>query len=151
MGVSPKMLITTKKPSIVTEEETLENLQKEIHREMGKVGNENIMSAAQQELRSKDTDRSSIVKNLSLSLLDVDSPIKILDIFQRDYLNMTKDNIFVEELFMLLYFFKTQVREYQDDSARDLMKKDYRVQALIGMIMDRYTPNTDFAYQMSTI
>jgi hypothetical protein len=40
------MLLSTKKPSIVTEEETLENLQREINREMGKVGNENIMSAA---------------------------------------------------------------------------------------------------------
>lgn len=52
---------------------------------------------------------------------------------------------------MLLYFFKTQVRELHDDSARQLLKSDFRVQALIGMIMDRYTPNIDFAYQLSTV
>lgn len=91
------------------------------------------------------------MKNLSLTLLDMDSPTKILDIFERDYLNTHKDNIYVEELFMLLYFFKTQVREWHDESARDLLSKDYRVNALISMIMDRYTVNTDFAYQMSTV
>ena len=52
---------------------------------------------------------------------------------------------------MLLYFLKTQVRELHDDSARQLLKSDFRVQALIGMIMDRYTPNIDFAYQLSTV
>lgn len=52
---------------------------------------------------------------------------------------------------MLLYFLKTHVRELHDDSARQLLKNDFRVQALIGMIMERYTPNIDFAYQLSTV
>ena len=52
---------------------------------------------------------------------------------------------------MLLYFFKTQIRELSDESAKRLLANDYRVQALIEMIMDRYTPNTDYTYQVSTI
>lgn len=82
--------------------------------------------------------------------MEVESPIKILEIFQSEYLEPIRE-IHVEELFMLLYFFKTQVRELHDDSARQLLKSDFRVQALIGMIMDRYTPNIDFAYQLSTV
>lgn len=81
----------------------------------------------------------------------MDSPTKILDIFEKEYLNSHRDNVFVEELFMLLHFFKTQIREWHDTSARDLLHKDYRVNALISMIMDRYSVNTDFAYQMSTV
>jgi hypothetical protein len=52
---------------------------------------------------------------------------------------------------MLLYFFKTTIREWQEESAKELMRTDYRINALIGMVMDRYTSNTDFAYQLSTI
>ena len=48
-----QFLMSTRKPSLVTEEETLENLSREMRREMGKLGNENILQAAQQELRSQ--------------------------------------------------------------------------------------------------
>lgn len=48
-----QLLMSTRKPSLVTEEETLENLSREMRREMGKIGNENILQAAQQELRSQ--------------------------------------------------------------------------------------------------
>jgi hypothetical protein len=47
---------------------------------------------------------------------------------------------------MLLYFFKSQIREWHEDSAKKLLQTDYRVSALIGKIMELYTPNTDFAY-----
>ena len=54
---------------------------------------QSIISAAQEELKSEADDRSAVVKNLSLQLLDVDSPIKILDIFEKDYLSkMSSDN-----------------------------------------------------------
>ena len=99
--------MSTRKSFIITEEETLENLEASLKREMIKNINQDILQSAQKELRSEQNDRSSIVRNLSLLLLDIDSPTKILEIFERDYLNTKKDFIFVEELFMLLYFFKT--------------------------------------------
>ena len=99
--------MSTRKSFIITEEETLENLEASLKREMIKTSNQDILQSAQKELRSEQNDRSSIVRNLSLILLDIDSPTKILEIFERDYLNTKKDFIFVEELFMLLYFFKT--------------------------------------------
>jgi hypothetical protein len=99
--------MSTRKSFIITEEETLENLEASLKREMIKTSNQDILQSAQKELRSEQNDRSSIVRNLSLLLLDIDSPTKILEIFERDYLNTKKDFIFVEELFMLLYFFKT--------------------------------------------
>jgi hypothetical protein len=89
-----------------------------------------------------------------LQLLDVDSPIKILDIFEKDYLSkMSSDNgkVHVEELMMLLYFFKTLLREWHDDSAKEFIRKDYRANALVAMVMDLYEGETDFAYQVSTI
>ena len=99
--------MSTRKSFIITEEETLENLEASLKREMIKISNQDILQSAQKELRSEQNDRSSIVRNLSLLLLDIDSPTKILEIFERDYLNTKKDFIYVEELFMLLYFFKT--------------------------------------------
>lgn len=99
--------MSTRKSFIITEEETLENLEASLKREMIKTSNQDILQSAQKELRSEQNDRSSIVRNLSLLLLDIDSPTKILEIFERDYLNTKKDFIYVEELFMLLYFFKT--------------------------------------------
>ena len=109
-----------------------------------------MLSAAAQELRSDEDSRETRVKNLSLSLLEVDSPLKVLDLFEREYLNSASER-HVEELFMLLHFFKSTVREWQDDAANQLIQKDYRVQALVAMIMDLYTPDVDFAYQVSTI
>lgn len=79
-------------------------------------------------------------------LLDIEQPTAILDIFARDYLEQNHDSIYVEELFMLLYFLKTTIRELHEDSAKQLLRTDFRVNALIGMIMDKYTCNTDFAY-----
>jgi len=96
-------------------------------------------------LKTDATDRASLVKNLSLQLLDVNSPLKILEIYEREY--MTKQSgVFPEELFMLLYFFKTQVRELADVSATHLVKTDFRLQNLVDQIMKMYTPNIDFAY-----
>jgi hypothetical protein len=106
--------------------------------------------AAMKHLKTDATDRASVVKNLSLQLLDVNSPLKILEIYEREY--MTKQpEVFPEELFMLLYFFKTQVRDLADVSATHLVKTDFRLQALVDQIMKTYTPNIDFAYQISTI
>jgi len=36
-------------------------------------------------------------------------------------------DVYSEELFMLLYFFKTQVRELADEPATHLVKNDFRL------------------------
>lgn len=144
-------MMSTRRPVIVTEDETLENLKNTMEREMGKFNNSDMLAAAKEELKDEPQDRSSVVKNLSLMLLDIEQPTQILDIFARDYLGQNHDNVYVEELFMLLYFFKTTIREWQEESAKELIRTDYRINALIGMVMDKYTSNTDFAYQLSTI
>ena len=58
----------------------------------------------------------------------------------------------VEELFMFLYFFKTQIRNMSDEDGAALIKKDYRVNLLVQMIFDKYEPTEiEFAYQVSTV
>ena len=53
---------------------------------------------------------------------------------------------------MLLYFFKTQIRNIPDAQGTQLVASDYRVNLLISMIMDKYAEaKFDFAYQVSTI
>lgn len=47
---------------------------------------------------------------------------------------------------MLLYFFKTLLREWHDDSAKEFIRKDFRANALVAMVMDLYEDDTDFAY-----
>lgn len=66
------------------------------------------------------TDRDTLVKNLSLQLLNVDSPTAVLDIFEKNFIaNRAEQHgefreVLVEELFMLLYFFKSQIRNVPD-------------------------------------
>lgn len=43
---------------------------------------------------------------------------------------------------MLLYFFKTQIKNLADVEGQDLIKKDYRVNLLVQMIFDQYDPAT---------
>ena len=136
---------------LVSEEETLKNMERALKKEMR--DHENMVSAAAEQLQDQEDSRAARVKNLSLSLLEVDSPIKVLDLFDREYLQQHQNNkeVYVEELFMLLHFFKATVREWQDDAARDLIRKDFRVNALVALIMDLYSGDVDFAYQVSTI
>ena len=85
--VKTRRLITQPSMSfskIITEEETIENLRKRLENQMNEKQN---LSEGYERLKVENAnDRSSIVKNLSLQLLDVESPQKILDIFQSDYL-----------------------------------------------------------------
>lgn len=111
-------LMSTRKPTIVSEEQTLENLRVSMEREVNKYSNKDLLAAAQEELQDAHKDRSSVVKNLSLMLLDIEHPTAILDIFARDYLHTDHDTIFVEELFMLLYFLKTTIREMHEEAAK---------------------------------
>ena len=47
---------------------------------------------------------------------------------------------------MLLYFFKSHIREMNLEQSQRLMKNDYRCNALIQMVFDRYNPSVDFIY-----
>ena len=67
-----------------------------------------------EDLKDEDaTDRDSLVKNLSLQLLNADSPVRVLDIFEKNFVSNRAEQhgefreVFIEELFMMLYFFKT--------------------------------------------
>ena len=83
--------------------------------------------AAMKQLKVENaTDRGSVVKNLSLQLLEANSALKVLDIYEKDFMQK-KSNVYAEELFMLLYFFKTQVRDLADSSAMHLVKSDLRL------------------------
>ena len=59
------------------------------------------------------TSREDLVKNISLQLLNADSPLQVLDVFEKNFIvNRSEQHgefreVFIEELFMLLYFFKT--------------------------------------------
>lgn len=57
---------------------------------------------------TEDEKRGVRVKNLSLQLLSANTPKQVLDLFEK--LNQQPEHIFVEELFMLLYFFNSQCR-----------------------------------------
>jgi hypothetical protein len=74
-------MMSTRRPVIVTEDETLENLKNTMEREMGKFNTSDMLAAAKEELKDETQDRSSVVKNLSLMLLDIEQPTQILDIF----------------------------------------------------------------------
>jgi hypothetical protein len=64
---------------IITEEETIENLRKRLENQIN--GKQSLNEGYDRLKVENANDRSSIVKNLSLQLLDVESPQKILDIF----------------------------------------------------------------------
>ena len=78
MFLASRRLFSSK---VVSEEETLKNLENALKKEMRE--HESTLQAATQELQTDATDRASVVKNLSLSLLEVDSPLKILDLFEK--------------------------------------------------------------------
>lgn len=79
---------------------------------------------------SSESDRQAAkVKNISLRLLNVTSPTQVLDLFEEEFINVARDGrekgaalASVEELFMLLYFFKTQIREFTDAQGTNLIK-----------------------------
>jgi hypothetical protein len=74
----------------------------------------------------------------------VESPTEVLDLFQEEFIDVERDGrtiATVEELFMLLYFFKTQIRNISDEQGQTLIKNDYRINLLIQMIFDQYDPS----------
>lgn len=66
--------------------------------------------------------RAAKVKNISLRLLGVNGPQAVLDIFEEEFIIAPRetdgvkagDEATTEELFMFLYFFKTQIRDMND-------------------------------------
>lgn len=65
--------------------------------------------------------RAAKVKNISLRLLNVEGPTQVLDLFEEEFISVhtgegeISDNLAsVEELFMLLYFFKSQIKNLSD-------------------------------------
>jgi len=58
------------------------------------------------------SDRESLVKNISLSLLKAETPQSVLQLFENEILrNATQREIFLEEVLMFLFFFKQQCRD----------------------------------------
>lgn len=49
-------------------------------------------------------DRESAAKNLSITLLQTESPDQVLNIFEREYLRQRKEMIYPEELCLIFYF-----------------------------------------------
>ena len=65
---------------------------------------------------------------------------------------MVDNEATIEELFMLLYFLKSQLGNLEDEEAQELIKKDYRVNLLVQMIFDKYEPaEVEFSYQVTTV
>jgi len=49
-------------------------------------------------------DRESAAKNLSLSLLQTETPDQVLNLFEREYLRHRRELIYPEELCLIFYF-----------------------------------------------
>ena len=112
------------------------------------------------DLSSETERRAAKVKNISLRLLGVNSPQDVLNLFEEEFIAVTRDMASVdvenlatiEELFMFLYFFKSQIGNLTDEEGKNLIKKDYRVNLLVQMIFDKYEPSeVEFAYQVTTV
>jgi hypothetical protein len=71
-------------------------------------------AAAKQQLQSSEQDKSSRIKNVSLTLLDIKHPAKVLDFFQANYLDQSKKGFYVEELLMVLHNLKLLLRELDE-------------------------------------
>ena len=71
-------------------------------------------AAAKQQLQSSEQDKSSRIKNVSLTLLDIKHPAKVLDFFQAKYLDQSKKGFYVEELLMVLHNLKLLLRELDE-------------------------------------
>ena len=112
-------------------------------------------------LQTEEERRAAKVKNISLRLLGVSSPQEVLDLFEEEFIVDAEERAqslqpgadsTIEELFMFLYFFKTQIRSLRDAEALHLIKSDYRVNLLIQMIFAQYEPDkVEFSYQVSTV
>ena len=71
-------------------------------------------AAAKQQLQSSEQDKSSRIKNVSLTLLDIKHQAKVLDFFQANYLDQSKKGFYVEELLMVLHNLKLLLRELDE-------------------------------------
>lgn len=111
------------------------------------------------ELSTEAEKRAAKVKNISLRLLSVTSPQEVLQMFEDEFITVdrtetTDDSNLatIEELFMFLYFFKSQIGNMDEAEARKLIRKDYRVNQLVQMIFDKYEPqDVEFAYQVTSV
>lgn len=126
--------------SSVLDDETMQNFSAQMHKDKSRF---TMDAAAKHQLHSPEQDKSSRVKNVSLSLLDIKHPAKVLDFFQSNYLDRPLKDVYVEELLMVLHNLKLLLREIDDQSAKDLMVKDTRANALVAMVMEGYVPETD--------
>jgi hypothetical protein len=105
--------------------------------------------------------RSDMIKNLSLTLLNAQTALDVLDIFTRDILHVDAANplqparaIYVEELLIILHFFKAHLRDMHDTDIEALLESDFRVKQLTSMIFERYSQvrnALEFTYQVSAI
>ena len=69
-------------------------------------------------------------------MLDVESPQAVLDLFEEEFIIAPRESqeaemATIEELFMFIYFLKSQLRNLTDDEGQSLIKKDYRVNLLV--------------------
>jgi hypothetical protein len=109
-------------------------------------------------------DRATSIKNLSIKLLQSDTPQGVLDIFEKEYLSpggsaaemISHEDLnekYVENLIMLLLFFKTKAESSPTDQMQKLVADDYRAKALLAMTMEAYSDAEDigFAYQVSAV
>jgi hypothetical protein len=107
-----------------------------------------------------------MIKNLSLELLEVESAKDVLDLFEKHYLNKQsaaeinfmeeekKEPILIENLALLLLFFKTRLQNMESYKAQQLIDSDYRCKQLLSTTMDRYAHeegDIEFAYQVSVV
>lgn len=106
--------------------------------------------------------RSDHVKNLSLTLLNAHTPQDVLEIFSKDILNVDVANpgqnqrrvVSVEELLIVLHFFKAHLRDLHEQDVQSLFETDFRVKQLTAMTFERYEEakkSLEFTYQVSAV
>lgn len=98
-------------------------------------------------------DRESATKNLSLSLLQTESPEQVLNIFEREYLRQHRQIIYPEELCLVYYFFTKNLSQggtYNQESGLKLVQSDLRFQTLIDLVFAKMQ-DLAFEYVVTTI
>jgi hypothetical protein len=98
-------------------------------------------------------DRESATKNLSLSLLQTETPDQVLNIFEREYLRQRKETIYPEELCLIFYFVTKNMSQggaYDPESSAKLVQSDLRFSTLLDLVFAKL-PELAYDYVVTTV
>ena len=107
-----------------------------------------------EELKEEQVDtRESATKNLSLSLLQTETPDQVLNIFEREYLRQRKEIIYPEELCLIFYFVTKNLSQggtYDSEEGVKLVQSDLRFTTLLDLLFAKL-PELAYDYLVTTV